>query len=189
VVQNTGSGDDMNTLTKFFNPFLNNSIEDARYEVIENEDLKSCNFNELTISGSLFSLTTFKNVTFESCVFFGSRLENCNFVNCTFKGCEFQFTTLEHCNFVNTTFTSCKWDVSPLKKNCFEECLFDSKTLYYAEKTNNYNKLIACSGHMDMASVQEGPEFTEIQEVKAGVSLPSLPTEGEDETVLISIAA
>lgn len=179
----------MNTLTKFFNPFLNNSLQDSRYEIIENEDLSSCDFNELTISGSLFSLTTFKNVTFESCVFFGSRLENCNFVNCTFKDCEFQFTTLEHCNFVHTTFTNCKWDVAPLKKNYFEACLLDAKTSFYANKENNFNRLIACSSHTDMASVQEGPDFKELQKTKAGVTLPSLPTEDEQETALISIAA
>ncbi|MBT7610021.1 MAG: hypothetical protein HN576_09710 [Bacteriovoracaceae bacterium] len=179
----------MNTLTQFFNPLLNNSLQDARYEVIENEDLSSCDFSLLTISGSLFSLTTFKNVTFESCVFFGSRLENCNFVNCTFKDCEFKFTTLEHCNFAHTTFNNCMWDLAPLKKNCFENCLFDSKTFYYAKKTNNYNRLVACSSHTDMASVQEGPDFEEFQQVKAGVTLPSLPTEEEEETVLISVAA
>jgi uncharacterized protein YjbI with pentapeptide repeats len=179
----------MNTLTKFFNPLLNNSLQDARYEIIENEDLNSCDFNELTISGSLFSLTTFKNVTFESCVFFGSRLENCNFVNCCFKDCSFQFTTLEHCNFVHTIFTNCMWDIAPLKKNSFEACELDAKTLFYATKDNNFNKLIACSSHKDMASVQEGPDYMELQQLKAGVTLPSLPTEEKSEISLSIIAA
>lgn len=127
----------MKTLTQFFNPFLNESHEDAKYEVIENTTVNTKDFNGLSISGSLFSLTTFKNVTFESCVFYGSKMENCKFVNCNFKNCEFKFTNISHCNFTGTTFVNCNWDFSPIKKSEFNFSHIDAVTMHYASKENN----------------------------------------------------
>ncbi len=167
----------MNTLTKFFNPFLNNSFADAKYEVIENEVLASCNFKELTISGSLFSLTTFKNVTFESCVFFASKLENCHFLNCKFLNCDFQFTSIEHCNLKATSFRNCKWDITPLRKNIFENCLLDDKTFYFTTKSNSLNKLVNCQRHDNLVHQNKKTE--------PPFSLPPLPYE---EEALVSYA-
>ncbi|MCO4792551.1 MAG: pentapeptide repeat-containing protein [Bacteriovoracaceae bacterium] len=175
----------MNTLTKFFNPFWNDSYTNGQYEVIENEVLKASDLKGLTISGSLFSLTTFKNVTFESCVFFGSRMENCTFVDCKFINCDFQFTTAEHCNFEAVSFSNCKWDVSPIRKNIFEDCLFDDKTSYFAKKASNFNKLSSCMTHREAFRSQVGrrkEEITEKQEVTA-TQLPPIPSELEEALI------
>jgi hypothetical protein len=172
----------MNTLTKFFNPFWKNSDTSSSYEVIENEVVKASDLNGLTISGSLFSLTTFKNVTFESCVFFGSRMENCTLEDCKFINCEFQFTTLEHCNFASVSFSNCKWDVSPIRKNIFENCRFDDKTSYFAKKACSFNKLTSCMTHKEAFRRQEvlrKDEITEKQEVTATLALPPIPTDAE----------
>ena len=107
------------------------------YEVIENESLKSCDFDRLTLSGSLFSLTVFKNVTFRSCVFFGSKLENCRFVNCKFIDCSFQFTNLAHCNFHTTEFKNCHWDFSYTRKSQFHHCSLDKMSHCSISKDDN----------------------------------------------------
>ena len=127
----------MKTLTTFINPFPMNAPLTEKYEVIENEVLEGNDFKGLNVSGSLFSLTTFRGVTFQSCVFFGSRIENCEFINCRFEDCSFQFTALEHCNFKSSTFAECKWDKSPIKKALFNYCNLDMKTSYYASKEDN----------------------------------------------------
>lgn len=179
----------MNTLTKFFNPFWKNPNTSSSYEVIENEVIKASDLKCLTISGSLFSLTTFKNVTFESCVFFGSRMENCTFEDCKFINCEFQFTTLEHCNFASVSFSNCKWDISPIRKNRFENCRFDDKTSYFATKACNFNKLNACMTHKEAFRRQEGlrqDEIMEKQDVTATI-LPPIPSEADLASISTSM--
>ncbi|MBT3585269.1 MAG: hypothetical protein HN509_10195 [Halobacteriovoraceae bacterium] len=141
----------MNTLTKFidFNLQLHNhsgeqnegeinrGSKGSRYEVIESETLLNSDLNELQISGSLFSLTTFKNVTFQSCVFYASKIENCQFVNCKFIDCSFQFTEMNYCHLKGTVFVNCKWDLSPCKNNQLDFCGLDNKTSFFLSKYSN----------------------------------------------------
>ena len=124
----------MKTLTDTtINP-LSPQVVEGSYEVIENELIVDSNFNGLTIAGSLFSLTTFKNVTFDSCVFFASRMENCEFVNCTFINCQFQFTNIAHCDFRYAKFDACSFDFSSIKNSKVDECWLDSKVLHNLAK-------------------------------------------------------
>ena len=127
----------MNTLLKFINPFPQATPIEKCYEAIENALVNDQDFKGLNVSGSLFSLTTFRNVVFQSCVFFASNLENCEFVSCTFIDCNFQFSTVEYCNFSNTLFRSCKWDITPIKKCNFNSCDLDYKTIHYSKNGQN----------------------------------------------------
>ena len=139
----------MKTLTQFFNPFLNESQVDAKYEVIENAIVSAKEFKGLSISGSLFSLTTFKNVTFESCVFYGSKIENCKFVNCNFINCEFKFTSISHSNFTGTKIENCKWDYSPIRKTEFNFSYLCAVTMHFSsqEGTNSHS---SCTSNSDL---------------------------------------
>ena len=119
-------------------------MEEA-YGVIENEVLQSSDFKGITVSGSLFSLTTFKSVTFESCVFFAARMENCEFIDCTFINCSFKFSNIEHCNFNDSKFENCKWDVTPIKKSRLQYCSVDAETAFYVSKSDS--KIENCSGN------------------------------------------
>ena len=139
----------MKTLTQFFNPFMNEAQEDAQYEVIENTTLDTKDFKGLSISGSLFSLTTFKNVTFESCVFYGSKIENCKFINCKFINCDFKFSNVSHCNFTGTEFGNCNWDFTPIKKSEFNFSHLDAKTMYYA--SSEENAISSCVSNIDLS--------------------------------------
>ncbi|WP_372653443.1 pentapeptide repeat-containing protein [Halobacteriovorax sp.] len=139
----------MKTLTQFFNPFLNESQMDAKYEVIENMIVNTKEFKGLSISGSLFSLTTFKNVTFESCVFYGSKIENCKFVNCNFIDCEFQFTSVSHCKFNGTSLENCKWDYSPIKRTEFNFSYLCAVTMHYSSLESN-NSHSSCTSNADL---------------------------------------
>lgn len=139
----------MKTLTQFFNPFLNETQEDAQYEIIENMTLDTKDFKGLSISGSLFSLTTFKNVTFESCVFYGSKIENCKFVNCKFISCDFKFSSISHSNFTGTQFENCNWDFTPIKKSEFNFSQLDAKTMYYASTEDN--AISSCVSNTDLS--------------------------------------
>lgn len=126
---------------------------DTQFEVVENETVVDSKINGLVISGSLFSLSTFKNVVFDSCVFFGSKLENCNFIGCTFINCEFQFSSISYCNFRTTNFSSCKWDFTPTVKSKLYNCELDNKSHYFITK-ENCNHLENCKreGKTDQAS-------------------------------------
>ncbi|WP_164848528.1 pentapeptide repeat-containing protein [Halobacteriovorax sp. HLS] len=139
----------MKTLTQFFNPLMNEAQEDAQYEVIENMTLDTKEFKGLSISGSLFSLTTFKNVSFESCVFYGSKIENCKFINCKFINCDFQFSSVSHSNFTGTHFVNCNWDFSPIRKSEFNFSHLDAKTVYYASNEDNF--LSSCISNVDQS--------------------------------------
>lgn len=115
------------------------NVNNAIYEVIENEVIKSSNLNELTVSGSLFSLTTFTGVTFESCMFFGSRFENCNFVDCKFINCKFEFSHIVNCNFKSTSFENCSYDFSTVNTNSFSHCRICFKT--YKVQSRGLNRI------------------------------------------------
>ncbi len=133
----TGLEVTMSTLTEFLNPLHTESGKNSCYEIIENEALTDCNLSKLSISGSLFSLSVFKNVTFSSCDFFGSKMENCQFIGCNFQNCKFQFSSIEYSDFHSSTFENCIWDISPIKKSLFSRCAIDTKTLYFIAQGEN----------------------------------------------------
>jgi len=135
----------MTTLTDRTTTLEIAKLSSEKYEIIENELIESCNFKELTISGSLFSLTLLKNVTFQSCVFFASKIENCEFFGCHFDECEFQFTGIDHCNFAASSFENCKWDLSPIKKSIFISSFLDEKTAFAVSREEN--SLQSCFNH------------------------------------------
>ena len=51
--KHTGLGGNMNTLTRFINPVFENNLDETKYEIIENESIKSNVLEGLSISGSL----------------------------------------------------------------------------------------------------------------------------------------
>jgi uncharacterized protein YjbI with pentapeptide repeats len=146
----------MNTLTQFINAQLSLShqltagerlgIDEASatglYEIIENEEIKSRHFSSLAVSGSLFSLTTFTDVTFESCVFYANKFENCNFINCTFTDCKFEFTQVQHCRYNGCKLEDTTFSVSPIKKCTIAFTQYDHKFSYFLSKEEN--KVINC---------------------------------------------
>ena len=187
----------MNTLARFFNPFAhtkNQAAHHALYDVVENETIKGKDFGDLTLSGSLFSLTTFRDVTFESCVFFATRMENCTFINCRFENCSFQFSSIEHCQFCETEFQGSFWDVSPLKYNDFSSCLLDDRTTYFASKPDLKNKLkgsVRATGPIEIEDEVSQQAQTENFHIHPGKGhglteeapyLPPLPTEDDGPT-------
>lgn len=145
------SGDNMNTLTQFIDSQLSlthhltaekdlgndEAKAEGQYEIIENEIIESQNFKDLAVSGSLFSLTTFTNVTFESCVFYASKMENCTFINCTFIDCKFEFSQLQHCQFNRCKMEDTIWTASPMKKCTLAFCEYDHKFSYYFNPEEN----------------------------------------------------
>jgi hypothetical protein len=134
----------MKTLTRFINPVFEAPIDYAEYEVIENEIIKASDLEGLTISGSLFSLTTFTGVTFKSCVFFASRMENCIFVDCKFENCRFEFTHISHCSFENVEFKNCSWEFSSLNENKLNHSHIDVKTQLLLNKGSNIDTNCVC---------------------------------------------
>lgn len=167
----------MNTLTTFFNPNFQDGLRDSQYEVIENELLKSCDLKNLTVSGSLFSLTTFINVTFRSCVFFGTKIENCKFINCKFENCSFQFSTLTHSEFEACDFIETHWDTPSIRKCSFYYSKLDTKTEYFIAKNTNTVKF--CS-NPDLQSQEENTAMEEATStLSVLVGLPPIPTEEE----------
>lgn len=146
----------MNTLTQFIDSQLSLThhltaekecgIDEAKasgqYEIIENETIESRDYKDLAISGSLFSLTTFTNVTFESCVFYASKMENCTFINCTFKDCKFEFSQMQHCLFNRCTMEDTLWTKSPMKKCTLSFCEYDHKFSYFFNEEEN--RLFEC---------------------------------------------
>jgi uncharacterized protein YjbI with pentapeptide repeats len=127
----------MNTLTAYINPLTSTIDYTENYEVIENEAVIGNNYNDLIISGSLFSLTLFKNVTFRACVFFGTRIENCQFINCEFIDCKFQFSNISYSDFHHATFKNCIWESTPVRKSLFANSDLDFKSSYFIKKYDN----------------------------------------------------
>lgn len=168
----------MKTLANFFNPLLNENCEssEAKYEVIENETLKSSNLKDLNISGSLFSLTTFMGVTFESCVFFGSKMENCKFINCKFINCSFQFTNISYCNFNATRFENCLWDLSPIKSSEFHHCEMGVKTTYFASQDNNSINSCYSNEAITWEEVLQAPSLEDSNQDEVVAQIVEYPT-------------
>lgn len=131
---NTGQGDLPMKTTTLINPFTLDTNTTSNYEVLENEVVKGKKFEGLTISGSLFSLMTFDEVSFLSCVFYASKMENCTFKGVTFENCTFEFTNIYNCNFIACTFKNCKWAYSPNKKSTFSRCELDHSSRYFLAK-------------------------------------------------------
>jgi len=97
----------------------------GQYEVIENESFTGNYFNNLALSGSLFSLTTFTDVLFESCAFYASKMENCTFINVKFENCTFEFTKMQYCNFNTCTFENCSFQISSIAQSDFAHCTYE----------------------------------------------------------------
>jgi len=118
--------------------------DDGKYEVIENENFTGNHFNKLALSGSLFSLTTFTDVLFESCAFYATKMENCSFINVNFSNCTFEFTQLQHCNFNNCTFENCSFQVSGINKSSFAYSTYEGIVDHLIKKGNS-NKEFNCT--------------------------------------------
>ncbi len=150
----------MKTLTDTtINPLSLRMTEES-YEVIENESIVNSNFKSLTISGSLFSLTTFKNVTFDSCVFFATRMENCEFIKCNFINCQFQFSNITHCDLHFAKFDHCTWSFSTLKHNIIVECWLDCQIRHALTKVTS-NRIVN-SFDVDGWSLEHSSKFSKI---------------------------
>ena len=184
----------MNTLTLNINYLtVNTSLENTQvvdvestpagtYEIIENEIITSNDFDSLVISGSLFSLTTFKNVNFESCTFFGSKIENCTFINCSFVGCKFEFTTISHSKFNKCNFESVLWDHSPLSKSTIAHCDLDANTAFFISEDENH--VVGCTSPQEMT----WEEALGNEAMGDGGFPPPIPEEATDNTVQLPIA-
>ncbi|MCF8059183.1 MAG: pentapeptide repeat-containing protein [Bacteriovoracaceae bacterium] len=182
----------MNTLTKFIDAQLSLShhltagerlgIDEASaaglYEIIENEEIKSRHFNSLAVSGSLFSLTTFTDVTFESCVFYASKLENCTFINCNFIDCKFEFTQMQHCRFNGCKMEDTTFSVSPIKKCTIAFTQFDHKFSYFLSKEEN--RIINCQ-ELEPVTWEEALENEELK------AQATVTTENNDEEATASL--
>lgn len=127
----------MKTLTNLISPFFKNTLHTDTYEIVENEVLTAQNYKDLTVSGSLFSLTLFKNVTFDSCAFYATKFINCEFVGCKFANCTFQFSHISETDFHSCTFEDNLWTVSSISKSYLSSCFVDLKTSYHLMKEDN----------------------------------------------------
>lgn len=116
---------------------------DESYEVIENESVSGRDFNNLTIAGALFSLSTFDRSTFSSCVFYGTRIENCIFKGCTFENCTFEFSHFYAATFISCTFKNCKWKYSTVNKTKVNSSEIDHATSSIVHQQEN-NRMIDC---------------------------------------------
>ena len=143
----------MNTLTRFITPVFELPLDHAKYEVVENMTVKEHDLKDLTISGSLFSLTTFIAVNFESCVFFASKIENCRFINCTFNDCKFEFSHFSHCNFQSTNFENCSWEHSSFENNEFNHGKIDSSTHFVLKARLNILKNMLLPKNPDWSEI------------------------------------
>jgi len=119
----------METLTIFMDLIYTAELGSSEYQLIEKRTIKSANYNELTLSGSLMKEVVFEDVIFENCIFFGTTLDNCLFINCLFINCKFQFSRFSDCNFESTTWDNCMWGLTALK---------DSEIIG-SDVTNNYS--------------------------------------------------
>lgn len=116
----------------------------GQYEVIENESFTGNHFNGLALSGSLFSLTTFTDVLFESCAFYASKMENCTFINVKFENCTFEFTQMQHCNFNSCTFENCSFQISSISKTDFAHCTYEGIVDHLIQQ-GNQNREFNCT--------------------------------------------
>lgn len=137
----------MKTSTTLLNPTSAQSQKDESlsqaYEVIENEAISERNFEELTISGALFSLSTFDRASFSTCVFYACKLENTTFKNCNFENCTFEFTSFFCVQFISCTFTNCTWEFSSARKSFVKSSSIDRVTAANFAKDSS-NHLLDC---------------------------------------------
>lgn len=155
----------MKQLTQFIDQAFTQETNNTCYEVIENEVIKSSNLNELSISGSLFSLTTFTGVIFKSCVFYASKLDNCFFIDCRFENCRFEFTHISGCNFNSTIFENCTWEFSSMKDNNFSHARICMRTSSQVQKsaTNLLTNVITTGVVTDWQEAISLQEYRESQ--------------------------
>lgn len=144
------------------------SFSSERYEIISNETLTDCFHRDLNVSGSLLSLSTFKNVTFFGCVFFGSKLQDCKFVNCKFIACEFKFTQMEECEFVACNFESNRFMSSTIKNSEFNSSELDEKTAFVAAKDGNH--VVNCFSSRSLHVLQSEQEEQESEYIQDEIS-------------------
>ena len=98
------------------------------YEIIESESVSNRNFDNITIAGALFSLSTFDRSNFSSCVFYATKIENCLFKGCTFKNCTFEFSHFYAAIFSSCHFINCKWQHSTSLKTKVKSSEVDHPT-------------------------------------------------------------
>lgn len=110
---------------------------DEKYEVLENHKISDCNYEDLIISGGLFSYMVFENVLFKDCTFFASRIENSQFINCKFENCKIQFSHITHSLFSHCQFEGTFWEITPIKKCLFHLGHLDVKTKYFINKSSD----------------------------------------------------
>ena len=147
----------MATLTNFIMPEKFSDFQNGLYEVIEKETVKFSNLSNLTISGSLFSQTTFVAVHFKSCTFFGSKIKECNFINCVFENCSFEFSHIEDCNFDGCKIIENTWKYSSFKLSRLEECELDLEA-YKVIKDGDRNAIDIIEETKDLEEIQEEVE-------------------------------
>ncbi|MCK5884599.1 MAG: pentapeptide repeat-containing protein [Bacteriovoracaceae bacterium] len=138
----------MGTLTNFIDHIKVSDLDYDRYEVIENERITNCNIKEISISGVLFSMTTFVGVTFEKCDIFATRFENCEFIDCKFVDCTIQFSNILYSDFHGTSIKGCNWSSSPIVRSLFSSCDLDDKSLFFVKKSST-NKLFGNSSEFE----------------------------------------
>ncbi len=129
----------MKTQTAITVPLFCQPGDSKQYHVIANEIISSLDFIGLTISGSLLSQTTFREVTFESCVFYGTYIEHCEFIGCSFKNCRFEYSKVYDCNFSATTIDNCSWEATPIRTTLLQSSFIDLET---AVNATFYNSLV-----------------------------------------------
>lgn len=127
----------METQTAITLPLFCQTGDSKQYYVIANETISSLNFIGLTISGSLLSQTTFREVTFDSCAFYGTYIEHCEFIGCTFKNCTFEFSKVYDCNFNASTVINCSWVATPIKTTLFQNSFVGLETAVQATYHNS----------------------------------------------------
>ncbi|EPZ52319.1 pentapeptide repeat protein [Bacteriovorax sp. BAL6_X] len=150
-------GDHMATLTNFIMTKTLSDFTNGQYEVIEKELVRSSDLSNLTISGSLFSQTTFIAVNFKSCIFFGSKMRECKFINCTFENCSFEFSHIEACNFDGCKIIGNTWKYSTLKNSIIEDCELDLE-VYKVIKDGDLNKFDLYEETQDIEEIKEEVE-------------------------------
>lgn len=137
----------MNTLTQFFfqedqYQAENNAISQIAadnshsFEVIENETITDCNYENVTVSGSLFSFAIFSNVTFKNCTFYANKIENCIFEDCEFIDCKFEFSSFNHTNFLNCEFERTSFAMGHLQGGSFKGCAMEQVLKDFLETQN-----------------------------------------------------
>lgn len=133
----------MKTSTTLLNPMSKTQKLSQAYEIIENERLTQEVFNSLTVSGALFSLSTFETTSFSSCVFYGMKMENCIFKNCHFENCNFEFSNVYGLTFISCTFKNCTWEYTHARKTTMKSCGLDRSTSFALSKDES-NKIENC---------------------------------------------